>query len=52
MARTASRFEIYAYRKLTGIETEREIALYVVAHRKLKPGKTHKIFTTIGAPKL
>jgi hypothetical protein len=44
-------FEIYAYRKLTYIEIEHEIALYVVARRKLKRGKTHKIFTAIGAPR-
>ncbi len=43
-------FELYAYRKLTGLEIEREIALYVVARRKIKPGKTHKIFTAIGGP--
>src|SRR5438132_12740051 len=48
--RDGSAFEIYSYRKLTKGETDHEIALFIIAHRAFKPGRTYKIVSVIGSP--
>ena len=46
--REGSAFEIYAFRKLTKEEMDREIALFIIAHRGFKSGRTYKIVSRIG----
>jgi hypothetical protein len=43
-------FEIYAYRKLTTIEIDREIAFYIIDHKPLRRGKTYRVFSSLGEP--